>query len=76
MSTFNGSKNWDTHNAILWLANYDAATYEVAREAAAESLTMEDFADVGQDLIEHMGNPDGIDYREIYWPEVYSAFFE
>ena len=73
--SFNGYANWDTWNASLWLANGEYA-YHIMRDATAQSLGMSEFADIGQDIIEGLGNPDGIEYENVNWKEVLEVFAE
>ena len=74
-TSYNGFANWDTWNASLWLAN-DKYAYHIMRDAAAQSLSMSEFADIGQDIIEGIGNPDGIEYENVNWKEVREGFVE
>ena len=73
--SFNGYTNWDTWNASLWLAN-DEYAYHIMRDAAAQSLSMSEFADIGQDMIDEIGNPDGIEFENVNWEEVRAGFVE
>jgi hypothetical protein len=71
----NGYRNIDTYGAVLWLVN-DEHAYFILYDAIGETLTLGDFADIGQELLEGLGNPDDIDYSEIDWQEVYEQFLD
>ena len=74
-NSFNGYANWDTWIASLLLAN-DEYAYHIMRDATDQSLSMTELADIGQAIIEGFGNPDGIEYDNVNWKEVWGVFVE
>jgi len=82
-NSFNGYTNWDTWKASLWLAT-DEYAYHIMGDAAAPSLGMcgapslgmSEFADIGQAIIEGLGNIDGIEFENVNWKEVREGFVE
>jgi hypothetical protein len=71
---YNGWTNWDTWNANLWLAN-DEGTYRQLCDRAAD-MTAEEFGAEARELLDGLGNPDGIEYDNVDWEEVRQAFAE
>lgn len=70
---YNGWTNWDTWNFHLWLSN-DEYLYREASRICKRSIDANRAKPMLIELMGMINNPDGIDYAEVNFQEVFEAF--
>lgn len=59
--TYNGWKNWETWNVVLWIGN-DEGLYNLARECGSYSRFVESLKEVGGEIAYQ--TPDGVAWND------------